>query len=165
MVPHRSRRPPRRRHVHVLGAEAWQETPRYLAYLCGAAPPQICTAADREQAHARLQELAKTWLRTHAPLAWPGATTGAGNFDAGSLHVDPGGRAADAIYLRANTEAWERYVLSLPGTMRYRLAPNDSGFDNLFLAGDWTRNEINGGSVEAAVCSGIAAARALESHG
>ncbi len=75
--------------------------------------------------------------------------------------MDPGGRREDAVYLRANTEAWERYVLSLPDTMAHRLAPDDSGFDNLFLAGDWTHNEINGGSVEAAVSSGMAAARAI----
>lgn len=148
----------------VLGAEAWQESPRHLAYLCGAAPPEVLAATNREEAHARLQELAKAWFRTEAATAWPGAATASGSFDEGSLHVDPEGRREDAIYLRANTEAWERYVLSLPGTTAHRLAPDDSGFDNLFLAGDWTRNEINGGSVEAAVSSGMTAARAIEAQ-
>lgn len=148
----------------VLEAEAWKEAPRHLAYLCGAAPPEVLAASGREQAHARLRELAASWFRTPAPAAWPGAATASGSFDEGALHVDPGGRRTDAVYLRANTEAWERYVLSLPGTTGHRLAPNDSGFDNLFLAGDWTRNEINGGSVEAAVSSGMLAARAIEAQ-
>jgi len=148
----------------VIEAEAWKEAPRHLAYLCGAAPPEVQAATGRERAHARLRELTKAWLRTQAPAAWPGAATASGSFDEGALHVDPGGRRQDAVYLRANTEAWERYVLSLPGTTRHRLAPDDSGFDNLFLAGDWTRNEINGGSVEAAVSSGMTAARAIEAQ-
>jgi uncharacterized protein with NAD-binding domain and iron-sulfur cluster len=39
--------------------------------------------------------------------------------------------------------------------------PGDTGFGNLVAAGDWTRNDIDGGSVEGAVTSGIRAARAL----
>jgi uncharacterized protein with NAD-binding domain and iron-sulfur cluster len=35
---------------------------------------------------------------------------------------------------------------------------------NLALAGDWTRNGICGGSVEAAVTSGKLAAKALSGH-
>ncbi|MGH1346478.1 MAG: FAD-dependent oxidoreductase [Nannocystales bacterium] len=148
----------------VLKAEAWRESPRHLAYLCGVAPPDVLAASGRDEAHARLRELAEAWFRHEAPASWPGSATPSGHFDEGSLHVDPGGRREDAIYLRANTEAWERYVLSLPGTTAHRLAPDDSGFENLFLAGDWTRNEINGGSVEAAVSSGMSAARAIEAQ-
>ena len=49
----------------------------------------------------------------------------------------------------------------VPGSVKDRLWPNESGFENLFLAGDWTRNGIDGGSVEAAVTSGMLAARAI----
>ncbi len=49
-------------------------------------------------------------------------------------------------------------MLSLPGTLRYRLPPGDSGFSNLVLAGDWTDCDINAGCVEAAVISGRLAA-------
>ena len=37
----------------------------------------------------------------------------------------------------------------------------EAGPENLVVAGDWTRNGICGGSVEAAVTSGKLAARAL----
>ena len=43
----------------------------------------------------------------------------------------------------------------------YRLRPDASGYDNLFLAGDWTECTLNAGCVEAAVISGMAAARAI----
>ena len=55
----------------------------------------------------------------------------------------------------------ERYVLSTTGSVFHRLAPGDSGFRNLVLAGDWTRCGLNAGCVEAATMSGIAAASAV----
>ena len=53
-------------------------------------------------------------------------------------------------------------MLSLPGTARYRLAADGSGYENLVLAGDWTRTDWNVGCIEAAVSSGINAAAAIE---
>jgi uncharacterized protein with NAD-binding domain and iron-sulfur cluster len=50
------------------------------------------------------------------------------------------------------------------GSVGYRLAADESGFDNLVLAGDWTRNGTDGGSVEAAVTAGMQAARAISGH-
>ena len=47
------------------------------------------------------------------------------------------------------------------GSVQHRLAADESGFDNLKLAGDWTRNGLDGGSVEAAVTSGMQASRAI----
>jgi hypothetical protein len=38
---------------------------------------------------------------------------------------------------------------------------DQSGFHNVWLAGDWTHNGIDGGSVEAAVASGRLASRAI----
>ena len=45
--------------------------------------------------------------------------------------------------------------------MQYRLWPDETGFDNLVFAGDWTRNGIDGGSFEATVASGRLASQAL----
>ncbi|MFP6687254.1 MAG: FAD-dependent oxidoreductase, partial [Polyangiaceae bacterium] len=52
----------------------------------------------------------------------------------------------------------------VPGSSAFRLAADESGFRNLFLAGDWVKTSINAGCVEAAVLSGVAAARALSSN-
>ncbi len=67
----------------------------------------------------------------------------------------------DAQYLRANVDPSDRYVLSLPGTGRLRLRADESGYDNLVLAGDWIDSGLNAGCIEAAVVSGIQAGNAL----
>ena len=61
----------------------------------------------------------------------------------------------DSQFWRANVDPSERYVLSLPGTSQYRLAPDETGYENLVFAGDWTRCGLNSGCVEAAVISGL----------
>src|SRR3954470_19357640 len=68
----------------------------------------------------------------------------------------------DRQFWRANVDPSERYVQSLPGTSYYRLAPDESGYENLVFAGDWTRCALNSGCVEAAVISGLLAAAAVE---
>ncbi len=52
-------------------------------------------------------------------------------------------------------------MLSLPGTGRYRLRADESGYGNLALAGDWIDSSLNAGCIEAAVVSGIQAANAV----
>jgi uncharacterized protein with NAD-binding domain and iron-sulfur cluster len=64
-------------------------------------------------------------------------------------------------YVRVNGVGSERYVLSLPGTSQYRIEPDDTGFSNLYIVGDWTRCTLNAGCVEAAVISGMIAAKAI----
>jgi hypothetical protein len=113
------------------------------------------------QEHARADGLRH--LRENMPALWPGAIAG-GAFDF-ELLIDAAGRTGEqrfqAQYWRANTQGTHRYVLTPPGTVERRLRAGESGFQNLALAGDWTRNGICGGSVEAAVTSGRMAARAL----
>ena len=54
---------------------------------------------------------------------------------------------------RANLDPSDRYVQSLPGSGRYRLAPGGTGLDNLVVAGDWTACGFDAGSMEAATRS------------
>lgn len=67
----------------------------------------------------------------------------------------------DFQYWRANIEPSDRYVLSIKGSTKYRLKADESGFDNLYLAGDWTLNGLNIGCLEAAVMSGMQVARGI----
>jgi hypothetical protein len=69
--------------------------------------------------------------------------------------------ALGAQYIRANIDPTERYVLSLPGSSRFRRDAGDSKIDNLYLAGDWVRTSINGGASEAAFEAGAACAKAM----
>ena len=55
----------------------------------------------------------------------------------------------------------DRYSLSLPGSLVYRISHLDPTYDNLTIAGDWTDCGFNAGCVEAAVMSGRLAAHAL----
>ena len=52
-------------------------------------------------------------------------------------------------------------MLSLPGTGRLRLRADESGYDNLVLAGDWIDTGLNAGCIESAVMSGIQAANTV----
>lgn len=129
--------------------------PRALGYLCGVLPDG---AGDAEaEANAR-----RTLAGGLADLL-PGVADAAGRTRWDRLH-DPDGRdgdeRADAQYWRANAAPWEGYVQSLPGSGRYRLAADGSGFDNLVLAGDWIDCGLNAGCIEAAVIAGIQAANA-----
>jgi uncharacterized protein with NAD-binding domain and iron-sulfur cluster len=154
---------------HLLPLESWPEgSVRFLAYFCGvmsesgAEPPWFrdpsFPKAKKADAFAAMRE----HLERHMQYMWPG-------FDWSVLHDPSGGAGADRLaaqYWVANVEPSERYVLSLPGTTALRLpkGPRGSGFENLYLAGDWTRNGINAGCVEAAVMSGLQASRAISGH-
>ncbi len=142
--------------TEVADAERWPHRPSMVAYLCGVAPADL-GERERLSANAEVLRLAQAWLGGDTDWLWPNASVD-GRIDAAALMTADG---QPAIYARCNTHRWERYILSRPGTTRYRLDPAGSGFDNLFLAGDWTRNCINGGSVEGAVDSGLRAAAGI----
>ena len=64
-------------------------------------------------------------------------------------------------FWRANIDPTERYVLSPPGSTKYRLKAWGSGFDNLVVAGDWIYTGLNVGSVEGTVMGGRLASFAI----
>ncbi len=104
------------------------------------------------------------WLEECMGLLWPHMRTQDGGFLYSTLH-DPQGRSgADRLgwqFVQAGEHGSQRQTLTAPGALEYRLPPDDSGFTNLYLAGDWTRNDLNAPSAEAAAISGIMAASAL----
>jgi uncharacterized protein with NAD-binding domain and iron-sulfur cluster len=159
--------------TELLVAEDWGtigQQPRGLVYLCG---PLACSddiplddPDYPKKKLARVKENARAFLRQHAHHLWP---------DGSSRH-DPHGIALEHLvgppladdearfeyqFFRANVDPDQRYVLTLPGTNRYRLRSDRSGFANLVLAGDWTQTPFNAGCVEAAVISGLMASRAI----
>jgi uncharacterized protein with NAD-binding domain and iron-sulfur cluster len=148
----------------LLPAENWPSPqPLSVAYFCGvmadsAAPNDARLATER----ARQDGL--VWTTSQLQALWSNAGKGA-NFQWDLLHVvrpATGQDRFDQQFWRANISPSERYVLSLPKTLQYRLEPGGSGYANLFLAGDWTKvPEVNVGAVEVAAMSGLAAASAL----
>ena len=155
---------------YLLAHEGWrpEDGVRGLAYFCGVLDDrrgETCAEADR-----RVKDSARSFLEEHLGDVWPGARAAE---DDRSLEwrllADRMGRAGAARlasqYWRANTAGSERYVLTPAGAVRHRLAADESGVDHLVLAGDWTRNGIDGGCVEAAIRSGVQAAQALIQRG
>ncbi|HEX9762665.1 MAG TPA: NAD(P)-binding protein, partial [Acidimicrobiia bacterium] len=143
---------------HLLPMEAWPPTraPQSIAYLCAAMPDTDPTAGEDV-----VRETLRRFLDGEAGALWPG-THDAGGFRWEMLWDDQGRRGADRLSgqsFRANLDPSDRYVQSLPGSGRYRIAPGRTGFDNLAVAGDWTACGLDAGCVEAATRSGILAAR------
>jgi uncharacterized protein with NAD-binding domain and iron-sulfur cluster len=131
-------------------------------------PPGPAPTFPAEQ-RARVKEAALEFLRTSVRPVWPGGTDAA-NPDGldWDVLVDLAGQTGaarfDSQFWRANIDPSERYVLSVNGSTAARLRADASGFDNLVLAGDWTATGLSAGCAEAAVMSGMCAARKLAGH-
>ena len=122
-------------------------------YFCGAYGTQLYRAPASETgtpaaAQAEVAAALENWIATHGPDAWPARD--------GAAPVP-----AEARYVRANIDPTECCVGSAAGEVTHRLRADESGFDNLFLAGCYTRTGLNTTCVESAVMSGMQAARAI----
>ena len=151
----------------TLAHERWAalhlDPPRSVAYLCGPLKESDIGRGGLDARRADVRRRCEAWLVQSAAAIWPDAFDSTG-FRFGSLIAPPAKQDADrceAQYFRANVNPSDRYTLTLPGATRYRLSPDGSGFDNLTLAGDWTANGFDVGSVEATAMSGRLAARSL----
>jgi uncharacterized protein with NAD-binding domain and iron-sulfur cluster len=157
----------------TLWAEEWPdgEHPGTVAYFCGAFDAEWPTSDSRESyvARCRRQVLdnAVDYLDQHVGLYLPGAVTERGfawHLLSGAAGVDD--RAAlESQHISVNIDPSDRYVQSVPGSDKYRLRSDESGYDNMVLAGDWTDSGMNAGCIEAAVMSGLQAANALLGRG
>ena len=146
--------------------------PQSVQYWCGpledaqAIPPPYTQSDFPDRQTARVAADAVAFLQKDVGPIWPQATQ---QDDPAALdwsvlfdrHGGTGPARFGAQYVRANIDPSERYVFARKGTWRYRLEPGKSGFPNLFLAGDWTRNGINAGCVESAARGGALAAEAV----
>ena len=152
----------------LLAFEQWPDDEcKGIAYLCNTFatewPPSQPWPEHAAAEVARVRATAIRFCSTDLGHLLPGAVGPEGfrwELLAGSEGLE-GEAAFDTQFWRANIDPSDRYVLSLPGTMRHRLRPDESGFENLVLAGDWTDNGLNAGCIEAAVVSGLQAANAL----
>ncbi len=159
--------------TQTLPRENWpsNEQPGSIAYFCGPLddPEPIPPFSEHDfpdREARRVRRTAAEWLRRATGHLWPAATSAAKPAALDwSLLFDRSGKAGEARlnqqFWRANVEPSDRYVISAAGSTRHRLKPDQSGFGHLYLAGDWTRNGLNVGCVEAAVMSGRQAARAI----
>ena len=156
---------------HLLAVERWpaDDQPQTVAYFCNALP--TAGLPDREDVdfpkreHERVRENAVNFLQEGVGHFWPGAIDPRSGSFRWDLLTGAGERVGedrfDSQFWRANVDPSERYVLSIPGSDKYRLRTDQSGYDNLFLAGDWINCGLNAGCLEAAVMSGLQAGNAM----
>lgn len=150
--------------THLLEREVWNDAdrPRSIAYFCG----QIGGDETGQAAHDKAERAGKTWLKGNASEYWPEGTAlnSAYGLDP-KLLFDPdpsaGGGVFSRQYVRNNYNPSDLYVQSPKDSVQARMDPGESGVENLFLAGDWTLNEMNSGCVEGAARSGARCARAI----
>lgn len=157
----------------TLWAERWpsHQEPQSVAYFCGtlvADPPPAAYDADYLPRHrARAVADAVRHLNENVAMYLPGAVTEEGfawHLLCGA-HGRTGAEALATQHLSVNVDPSDRYVQAVPGSDRYRLRPDESGYDNVVLCGDWTDSGWNAGCIEAAVISGLEAANALLGRG
>ena len=147
----------------VIDAEDWpnDERPRTIAYFCGT----LDTPAGGRTAITSPEYAATPCSSSSAtsPACCP-ASRSTAPCGGTCCAVPMGASGADALrtqHVVANVDPSDRYVQSPAGTDRYRLRPDESGYENLVLAGDWTDCGLNAGCIEAAVMSGLQAANAV----
>ena len=161
---------------HLIDQESWARPPRSLAYFCSVLPDLDPADGDARvdvlrRQRERVRHNAIRFLDRDVVHLWPRATRAPGEFrwdlvadpaELGGPGRAPGaGHPFDSQFWTANVNPSDRYALSLPGSLIYRISPLDNTYDNLTLAGDWTDCGFNAGCVEAAVMSGRLAAHAI----
>ncbi len=137
-----------------------------IMYICGVMKDE--ENETFEQALAKVKANGVHFMGNHIEPLWPKAVRpGPGlkpEFEWDIL-IDPQRRESfqrfDAQFWRVNFDDTERYVQSVTGSTQYRLRADGSGYQNLYLAGDWLRNGFNVGHVESATASGMQASRAI----
>ena len=159
---------------HVLPHENWtgKQQPKFIAYFTGPFVlrkplPPFSDHHYQAKENTRLMDAFEQWLDDNAAWFWSqGATL---QYPQGlnfQLLADPDDspqgfdRFANQ-YFRANVRPTDHYTLSVPNSAQFRLKADKSGFDNLFLCGDWIDFGANVGYIDGAIQSGLQAAQAL----
>ncbi len=155
----------------LLIREQWptDRQPQYVCYLCGAMPeaktiPPYSDHTYPAEQYRITRARAAEYIKNDFKHLVPGAYDANSNFNYDYLNVIGDAQGEDRFneqYFRCNLDPSELYVMSVADSSKFRIKTNESGFDNLFLTGDWIQNGLNAGFVEGAVTSGLLTARAV----
>jgi len=159
---------------HLIEQERWQVAPKAIAYFCSALTGPDEQAMNEPDYDLKRREQVRRdaidFLNRHISQLWPRAVTRSGRFR-WELLMSPdrdcraqGEERFRSQFYTANVNPTERYVLSTPGTQKYRISPLDNTYDNLTIAGDWTACGLDTGCVESAMISGRLAAHAISGY-
>jgi len=164
--------------TQILAEEDWPASnkPGDLAYFTGTMDdasdplPSSNDHAFPKTQYDRVFNFTKGWLAEYMGWFFPKATPANNpkgldlnllcDPDNGTIPI-PGDELYDRQYFCPNIDATNRYTLAWPGTDKYRLKADESGYDNLFFTGDWTNFGLNVGHMEGTCVSGIRGAIAV----
>ena len=142
--------------------------PKSLHYLCGTYASRLfmeppSNAGVPALALTEVKTAVVQWLEHDSLAAWDVACDGRSfRYEMLTDARNGAGRnRLDSQYIRANIGPTECCVGSPAGATKFRLGPKLAEFDNFFLAGEAARSGCNTSSVEGAVMTGMAAARAI----
>ena len=156
----------------LLPREDWPPAmaPKNVSYFCSVMPmkdfPPPTEYSFPATCAAEVKQDAVNQLAHQIYALWPNAAT-RNSFQWDWLLAPPtrtGEQRFDSQFWRANIDPSERYVISLVGSSKYRIATDGSGFKNLYLTGDWIKTGLNAGCVEAATMAGMQASRAISGY-
>ncbi|MEL6812238.1 MAG: NAD(P)-binding protein [Bacteroidota bacterium] len=158
----------------VMPYEDWNgKEPGVLIYFTGSFldPEVIPPYSDQKYPHEQLERIMRVseqWLRDKMGWFFPKATTL--EYPEGmrldvihdfSKHAETDYAKLKTQFFRANVNPTDRYTLSLPGSNKYRLKADESGFDNLIITGDWINFGVNVGYYEGAIVAGLQAGQVV----
>lgn len=158
----------------VLPNENWPaaQRPKFLAYFTGPYVlrkplPPFTDHSFQARENERLKDAFEQWLYDNAGWFWPKGTTylypQGLNFQllADVNNSTDGYERYASQFFRANVRPTDHYTLSVPNSAQHRLKADASGFDNLYLCGDWIDFGGNVGYIDGTIQSGQQAAQAL----
>ncbi|PKV51399.1 putative NAD(P)-binding protein [Aquimarina sp. MAR_2010_214] len=158
----------------VMPYEDWKgDEPGVLIYYTGSFldPEVIPPFSDHKYPHEQLERIMRVseqWLRDKMGWFFPNATTleYPEGMKLSVIHDFLKNATTDysrlkTQFFRANVNPTDRYTLSLPGSNKYRLKANESGFDNLIITGDWINFGVNVGYYEGAIVAGLQAGQVV----
>jgi uncharacterized protein with NAD-binding domain and iron-sulfur cluster len=163
----------------LIKRENWPEsnTPGSIAYFCGPAPEPsaqqiwnnvknsnfINPNFPQEQKDMAKQN-ALNYVQKLTEHIWPKIWENKNSFDFDQLvdlKDESGEKRFDSQFFRANIDPTELYVMSFTNSSKHRIKTDETGYNNLFITGDWIDNGFNAGCIEATVMSGLQTARAV----
>ncbi len=162
---------------HLIVEEGNNRDAKSIAYFCSVLADgnndahHVTQSISREQ-RENVRQAAVNFLERDVTTLWPAAKDSSGGFRWDLLATPKYGAATEndstqnglqfnSQFWTANVNPTDRYVLSPPGSTRFRISPLDITFDNLTIAGNWTQTGLDSGCIESAVISGLLAASAI----
>lgn len=148
--------------------ESWPQKPgqpQDIAYFCGIMRETGERPCDPSPRLPEVRREAARLLTQDIGLLWPKATVPP-PFDWNLLVDDrpepgKGEERLGAQFFASLNNPSDRYVLSVVDSSRNRLEAGGTGFENLFVTGDWIQNTFNVGCAEATVMAGMATSNAI----